>query len=54
MEIIVTENFQEQKMNDMSGGCSIYSPEANLSPKKTHKHYIARKPWAFRSEKYKI
>ena len=38
----------------MSGSCSIYSPEANLSPKKTHKHYIARKPWAFRSEKYKI
>jgi len=35
MKIIVTENSQEQKMNNMSGGCSIYSLKANLSPKKT-------------------
>jgi len=53
MEIIVTEISQEQKMNNMSEGCSIYSLKANLSPKKRHKHYIASNPWAFRSEKYK-
>jgi hypothetical protein len=34
-----------------SGGCSIYSLKANLSPKKRHKHYIASNAWDFRSGK---
>jgi len=38
-------------MNNMSGGCSIYSLKANLSHKKRHKHYITSNPWTFRSEK---
>jgi len=34
-----------------SGGCSIYSLKANLSPKKRHKNYIVSNSWAFRSKK---